>query len=110
ALGFEAVAALVPRLELSARGRRSLRATGILVVVLAAVVGVFGAARALQDFTRLPAGDAGAEHLFSGGGSGRWQFWGAALHEFENAPLHGRGAGSYGAWWLQHGSFRYFVL
>jgi hypothetical protein len=98
---FEAV----PSLEAS----RRLRTAGVVLVAAAVVVGVYGAARALEGFTRLPAGDAGAGHLFGGGGSGRWQFWTAALDEFESAPLHGRGAGSYGAWWLQHGSFRYFV-
>jgi hypothetical protein len=98
---FEAV----PRLEPS----RRLRAAGIVLLALAVAAGVYGTARALEGFTRLPSGDAGAGHLFGSGGSGRWQFWTAALDEFESAPLHGRGAGSFGAWWLQHGSFRYFV-
>ena len=106
---FEVARALMPRLELPARDRRRLRTSGILLLVLAAAAGLYGMARALEHFTRLPLGDAGAEHLLSGGGSGLLQFWAAALHEFESAPLHGRGAGSYGAWWLQHGSFRYFV-
>jgi hypothetical protein len=105
----ESAAAFVPRLELSARDRRRLRATASVVVVLAAVFGIYRTALAFQDFTRLPAGDAGAGHLLSGSGSGRWQFWAAALHEFEDSPLYGHGAGSYEAWWLQHGSFRYFV-
>jgi hypothetical protein len=101
AVVFEAV----PRLEPS----RRLRAAAIVVLAVAAALAVFGVVRALQDFTRLPTGDAGSEHLFSGAGSGRWQFWAAALDQFEHSPLHGGGAGSYGAWWLQHGSFRYFV-
>jgi hypothetical protein len=95
----------VPSFELSPR----LRAAAIVLVALAVAVALFGTVRTLGHFTRLPTGEAGGEHLFSGGGSGRWQFWTAALHEFESSPLHGRGAGSYGAWWLQHGSFRYFV-
>jgi hypothetical protein len=92
----------------AARASRRLRVAAIVLVALVVAVGVYGTVRTLQHFTRLPTGDAG-EHLLSGGGSGRWQFWTAALHEFEDSPLHGRGAGSYGAWWLQHGSFRYFV-
>jgi O-Antigen ligase len=48
-------------------------------------------------------------HLLSGNGSGRWQFWGAALDEFRSAPLQGRGAGSYESWWAQHASFTYFL-
>jgi O-antigen ligase len=109
---FEAAAAVVPRLELSARDRRRLRAAAIVVILLGAIAGAVGAALALRDFTRLPTGvDAsGGAHLVSGAGSGRWQFWAAAIHEFADSPLHGRGAGSFQAWWLQHGSFRYFVV
>jgi hypothetical protein len=47
-------------------------------------------------------------HLLSGGGSGRWQFWGAAVDEFEAQPLHGTGAGTYEAWWAENGSISYF--
>jgi len=43
-------------------------------------------------------------HLLSTSGSGRWQFWSAALSEFRAHPLNGGGAGSWEAWWLQHGS------
>jgi O-antigen ligase len=43
-------------------------------------------------------------HLLSSSGSGRWQFWGAAILEFKAHPLNGGGAGSWGAWWLEHGS------
>jgi O-antigen ligase len=46
-------------------------------------------------------------HLLSGNGSGRWQFWTAAIHEFTSAPLTGRGAGSYEFWWARHASFTY---
>jgi len=54
-------------------------------------------------------GDFATAHLLSGSGSGRWQFWQAAVEEFRSAPLHGRGAGSYEAWWAQHASFTYFL-
>ena len=33
-----------------------------------------------------------------------WQFWSAAISEFRAHPLNGGGAGSWEAWWLQHGS------
>jgi O-antigen ligase len=49
------------------------------------------------------------EHLFSGSGNGRWQLWQAAWEEFESRPLVGRGAGSYEAWWSEHGSLPIFV-
>jgi hypothetical protein len=48
-------------------------------------------------------------HLLSGGGSGRWQFWSAAVSEFRSAPIFGRGAGSYAEWWTQHASISYSV-
>jgi hypothetical protein len=68
--------------------------------------------RRFDDFRRVPAVDVVPSvqaHLVSGSGSGRWQFWAAALHEWESAPIIGRGAGSYQAWWAQHASFSYFV-
>jgi hypothetical protein len=41
-------------------------------------------------------------HLLNTSGSGRWQFWTAAISEFKAHPLNGGGAGSWLAWWLQH--------
>jgi hypothetical protein len=43
-------------------------------------------------------------HILSTSGSGRWQFWGAAVSQFRAHPLNGGGAGSWEAWWLQHNS------
>jgi O-antigen ligase len=45
-----------------------------------------------------------AAHLSSGSGSGRYQFWTAALDGFDDHPLDGTGAGGYEAYWDQHGS------
>jgi O-antigen ligase len=79
-----------------------------------AVAPAASGARSFGSFSRLPpttggtAGTVGG-HLLSGSGSGRWQFWTAALDEFRSSPVHGGGAGSFEAWWAQHGSFRYFV-
>ena len=42
------------------------------------------------------------QHLLSTSGSGRWQFWGAAIHQFAKHPLQGGGGGSWFYWWLQH--------
>jgi tetratricopeptide (TPR) repeat protein len=89
----------------------------VLVTVLLAAV-VVGAVAAnpiarFDQFKRLPvaqaAGNFTTAHLLSGNGSGRWQFWTAAIDEFRSAPLQGRGAGSYEAWWAQHASFTYFL-
>jgi len=48
-------------------------------------------------------------HLLSGNGSGRWQFWSAALQEWKDKPLTGHGAGSFESWWAQHGPIQYFI-
>ena len=48
-------------------------------------------------------------HLASGSGSGRWQFWTAAVDQWESAPVVGAGAGTFAAWWAEHGSFALFV-
>jgi hypothetical protein len=50
-----------------------------------------------------------SSHLASGSGSGRWQFWSAAFDQFEAHPVLGDGAGSFPAWWLEHGELRYFT-
>jgi tetratricopeptide (TPR) repeat protein len=69
----------------------------------------------LHSFTEPPTGvlpsgaDPARAHLLSGGGSGRWQFWGAAIEEFRSAPLYGQGAGAFESWWGQHARFEYFV-
>jgi O-Antigen ligase len=48
-------------------------------------------------------------HLLSGNGSGRWQFWDAALDAFADDPLVGMGAGSYESWWAEQGSIAMYV-
>lgn len=49
------------------------------------------------------------EHLLNTNGSGRWQLWASAFDEFRDAPFLGHGAGSYEAWWAQHGDLPFFV-
>ena len=48
-------------------------------------------------------------HLVSGSGSGRWQFWTAAVDQWQSAPVVGAGAGTFAAWWAEHGSLALFV-
>jgi hypothetical protein len=89
----------------------------VAAIVLGLVASAFAShpARRFETFKQLPAATGRGEadfvqsHLLSGSGSGRWQFWTAALHEWESAPVVGRGAGSYQAWWAEHASFSYFV-
>jgi hypothetical protein len=92
--------------------------TLVLGSVLAIGVGIYAShpiAR-FQAFKRSPAeattirpGDFMQAHLLSGSGSGRWQFWSAATEQWEHSKLLGSGAGSYEAWWAEHGSFTYSV-
>jgi len=98
-------------------GKQFRAPRGVGWAVTAAAVLLFGAGLAFAD----PAGrfdefkqppsvqqpDSASAHLFSGEGSGRWQFWTVAVDQFQSAPLAGRGAGSYEYWWTQHASFRY---
>jgi len=99
-------------------GRRPPRAAGIALVVVVVVGALAGLAAAdpverFDEFRAMPATydeqDFIRSHLLSGSGSGRWQFWGAAVDEWRTRPLVGRGAGSYEAWWAQHAPFTYFL-
>jgi hypothetical protein len=105
----EAGAVIGPRIPGLAQNARRLCA-GALVAV--AVASCAYEARSLRHFTRVPdvaAASTTSQHLLSGSGSGRWQFWKAAFDEFEASPLHGGGAGSFAEWWARHASFAYFV-
>jgi hypothetical protein len=100
--------------ELGKRLQTPPRVVGVAVVV--AVVGLalvaIVAAHPVRKFDQFksassPAGSHGTfttNHLVSSSGSGRWQFWSAAISEFRAHPFNGGGAGSWEAWWLQHGS------
>jgi O-Antigen ligase len=54
-------------------------------------------------------GDFVKQHLLSSSGSGRWQFWSAAVDQWRQSPVWGDGAGSFEAWWAEHGSIALFV-
>jgi hypothetical protein len=91
----------------------------VLGVALLALVGAAVAlhpVRRFDEFKRIPGegaavpgGDFVRSHLLSGNGSGRWQFWSAAVEEFKSDPLAGRGAASYEAWWAKHATFTHFI-
>ena len=90
----------------------------VAAALVLAVVGIVASdpAARVKGFKTLPgadvtSGDGGfvKAHLLSGGGSGRWQFWAAALDQWNARRVLGEGAGTYESWWAQHGSFSYFV-
>ena len=96
------------------------RRVGIALAALAGAALVAGLVfahpvRRFDEFKRPPAAsppgqtDFVQSHLLSTSGSGRWQFWSSALDEFGNRPVGGRGAGSFEAWWAEHGSLSAFV-
>jgi O-antigen ligase len=78
------------------------------LVLIAVALAASSPAQRFADFKEPPPEPGGGNfvqgHLASGSGSGRWQYWTAAVDSFETAPLHGHGAGSYEAWWTQHGT------
>jgi len=97
-------------------GRRAVAALAVAAVAVAAVAVVavdpvdrFRTFKKSPDEFQQIETDFTQNHLLSESGSGRWQFWSAAGDEFESRPLVGRGAGSYEAWWAEHGSLFRFI-
>ena len=110
AVATAAVAAIAPRLlpTLPALPSRfPIIAYAAVAVVVAFVVVLAEPAAKLQAFTETPSGfnQQGVEtHLQSVSGNGRWQLWQSAWEQFRTSPFAGDGAGSFEAWWAQHGS------
>ena len=94
----------------AARGSRRRRLTVPLVAVLAIGFGVFVAAGPqglLDDLRRPSEGDGGrtpGTGIFTASGSGRVEFWRAALDAFSEAPLKGIGAGGFPSHWNRAGT------
>jgi hypothetical protein len=94
----------------SRRVGRALVVVAALVCIAALVAAHPG--RRFDEFRQIPnsaqtAPNFTTAHLTSGSGSGRWQFWTAAVRQWESAPFTGGGAGSYRFWWPAHASFTY---
>ena len=92
-------------------GQATAIAVGILVVlaiVLSHPLAKFDAFKSNSAIAQTHGTDT-TNHLLTTSGSGRWQFWGAAISEFRAHPLNGGGAGSWNGWWLQHGSLPVFT-
>jgi O-antigen ligase len=93
---------------------RVLSVSAVVLVLAAASVGIAAAhPRALFDEFRSPSlvdERSVREHVFSSSGNERWQLWASAVDEFRSKPWIGRGAGSFEAWWAQHGPRPVFVV
>lgn len=81
----------------------ALVALALVAIVLAHPIAKFDAFKSNAAIASTH-GSSTTNHLLNSSGSGRWQFWTAAVSEFRVHPLNGGGAGSWGAWWLQHGT------
>jgi hypothetical protein len=108
ALVWAGLTELGKRLPSPSRVAGQATAVGIVLLVVVAIILAHPIAKfdAFKSNSTSSAGNANVTqaHLLSSSGSGRWQFWGAAISEFRAHPLNGGGAGSWDAWWLQHGS------
>jgi hypothetical protein len=86
---------------------------GALGAALAVAVLASHPVRRWDNFTRPPAVLADRSyienHFLSTNGNWRWQYWGSAVDEFRTRPFFGRGAGSYEAWWSEHGRLVGFI-
>jgi O-Antigen ligase len=102
-------ARLAPRPKLPPRAVGWVLA-GAAVLAAASLAVAAHPIRRFEEFKRPPVAGAVAPHdfvqahLLSASGSGRWQFWQAAVAEYHSGPLIGRGAGSYAEWWAQRGT------
>lgn len=87
------------------RGLRMRHLIAAALVACVATVLLVGPGEIAGDFavTSGKEATAGGNQL-SVSGSGRAQFWSAALDAFAADPLRGIGAGSYGFWWNRHGT------
>ncbi|MGH2962846.1 MAG: O-antigen ligase family protein, partial [Solirubrobacterales bacterium] len=118
AVGLIRHASDAPMMRLAAPGavRRLVRRPSMFRAALAAAaVVVLGAAVAadpvqrFEDFKATPPTESVGNaqltaRVASGTGSGRYQFWSAAVDAFASDPVTGIGAGGYESWWNQNGS------
>jgi hypothetical protein len=115
ALVYAAWCTVEPRKPFRPKPRTAI---GLGIAGLAALALVAAAAHPIQkldDFKQPPSEQKIAEsdftkaHLLSANGSGRWQLWASAVDEWKAKPVAGEGAGSYQAWWAEHGDMTKFV-
>ncbi len=96
----------IGKIEVRARVTRAVGVAAVVVVVGGILLA--GPSKRWEEFKRVAPVETQstyvAAHLSSGRGSGRYQFWSAAVDAFKAHPLNGIGAAGYEAYWDQHGS------
>ena len=102
----------IARLHLPVLGVRTAALAAVVVALLAFFVAdPTSRLETLDDApgatTRSERGE--ATRFASAGGSGRAQFWEAAVDAFADEPLHGIGAGGFEAYWAQNGALGFTV-
>lgn len=101
----------LPSLRLGRAGRIALG--GLVAAALVAVVLAANPGQMIDGFKQAGFGQGGrqgtAGHLLSANGGGRYQFWSAAVDQFQANPILGGGAGAYEFWWAANPRFPYFV-
>ncbi|HKJ35410.1 MAG TPA: O-antigen ligase family protein [Solirubrobacterales bacterium] len=82
----------------------------IALVAVAAAVAAIGPSAFLGEFRTQSAGDEREAAAALVSGSGRSNFWGAALDAFAEDPLRGTGAGGYRNYWNNNGDLAVAVV
>lgn len=100
---------LEPRLDAVRVPRPGGRASAaIAVLALAGVALLANPIERVEEFSEAPSAAAerrpAAGDIVRGSGSGRYQYWEAALDAFASDPFKGIGAGNYELWWSVHGT------
>jgi hypothetical protein len=106
ALVWTALVEFGKRLPTPSRRIGQATAVVLVLIVVAAIVAAHPVAKFDAFKSKPPTGSTQTtlDHLLASSGSGRWQFWSAAVSQFRAHPLNGGGGGSWKAWWFQHGS------
>lgn len=112
---YAGIRALSPRLALKPKPWLGWSIAGVLLAAAITSAMLSHPGRQFESFKQrptvdtLPARDFARSHLLSARGNGRWQFWGSSIRQYESNAVLGGGAGSYGAWWLEHTDFTYSI-
>jgi O-Antigen ligase len=88
-------------------------ALAVIVASLAAVGVAAGLAGEVSDqwneFKTRGSGGGNTAQIFDFGGSGRYQFWEAAVDANKTDPMVGIGPGTFEFWWARNGSYAGFI-